>query len=274
MMNLVYSVWMLFMENAKRFNREVEKMEELLKAGERLDVLKRENIQIIQSPSVFSFSLDAVLLADFAAVPRVKSGKIVDLCSGNGAVAFLLTGKTQNPILGVEIQEQLVDMARRTVQLNGLEEKVSFLHADINDVTEHIRPDTVDVITCNPPYFRNYEASTKNELDTFTIARHEIYLTLEQLMEQTSKLLKMNGKAYFVHRPDRLLEILDVMRANRLAPKKLRFIYPKANKEANMILLEAIKDGKEEGFRVLPPLFIYEETGAYTPEVQAILFGE
>lgn len=272
-MNLVYSVWMLFMVNGKRFSGEVEKMEELLKEGERLDVLKRENIQIIQSPSVFSFSLDAVLLADFAAVPRIKPGKIVDLCSGNGAVAFLLTGKTQNPVIGVEIQEQLVDMARRTVKLNGIEEKVSFLHADVNEVTEQIQPDTVDVITCNPPYFKNIGTSTKNERDAFTIARHEIHLTLEQLMQQTSRLLKMNGKAYFVHRPDRLLEILDTMRANRLAPKKVRFIYPKADREANMILLEAIKDGKEDGFRVLPPLYVYDNTGEYTPEVQAILFG-
>ena len=246
----------------------------LLKEGERLDVLKRENIQIIQSPSVFSFSLDAVLLADFADLPRTRKATIVDFCSGNGAVAFLLTGKTKNPIIGVEVQDQLVDMARRTVQLNAIEERVSFVHADINDITQHLKADSVDVITCNPPYFKDLSDSTKNDLDAYTIARHEILLTLPQLMNQTSRLLKMNGKAYFVHRPDRFFEILDAMRANRLAPKKIRFIYPYEGKEANMILIEAIKDGKEEGLKILPPLFILDASREYSEEVKAILFGE
>ena len=249
-------------------------MENVLKEGERLDVLKRENIQIIQSSAVFSFSLDAVLLADFAELPRVKPAKIVDLCAGNGAVSFLLTGKTKNPIIGVELQDRLVDMARRTVQLNQLEDKVSFLHADVNDVTRFIKPDSVDVITCNPPYFKLSESSFTNELDAFAIARHEIHLTLDQLMKQTSHLLKMKGKAYFVHRPDRLMEILETMRNNRIAPKKLQFIYPKQNKEANMILIEGIKDGKEDGFRVLPPLVVYNEEGEYSQKVKDVLYGE
>ncbi|MGP6146017.1 tRNA1(Val) (adenine(37)-N6)-methyltransferase [Jeotgalibaca sp. A122] len=246
----------------------------LLREGERLDILKRENIQIIQSPSVFSFSLDAVLLADFAELPRKRKATIVDFCSGNGAVAFLLTGKTENPIIGVEVQDRLVDMAKRTVQLNQIEEKVSFIHADINAITEHIKPDSVDIITCNPPYFKNLNDSTKNNLDAYTIARHEILLNLPQLMKKTSQLLKMNGKAYFVHRPDRFFEILDAMRANRLAPKKIRFIYPYEGKEANMILIEAIKDGKEEGLKILSPLFIHDDSRAYSEEVKAILFGE
>src|SRR5699024_11637232 len=115
---------------------------------------------------------------------------------------------------------------------------------------------------------------TKNNLAAYTIARHEILLTLPQLMNQTSRLLKMNGKAYFVHRPDRFFEILDAMRANRLAPKKIRFIYPYEGKEANMILIEAIKDGKEEGLKIVPPLFIHDATREYSEEVKAILFGE
>ncbi len=246
----------------------------LLKNDERLDISKRENIEIIQSPSVFSFSLDAVLLADFASVSRRRKAKIIDLCSGNGAVAFLLTGKTQNAIIGVEIQEKLVDMARRTVELNKLEEKVSFLHVDVNELTNFLEADSVDVITCNPPYFKNIETSVKNTNDAFSLARHEIMSTLPQLMKTTSKLLKMNGHAYFVHRPDRLLDLLDSMRANRLAPKKIRFVYPRIGKDANMILVEAIKDGKEDGFHVLPPLYVHEKVGEYSPEVKAILFGE
>lgn len=246
----------------------------LLKKGERLDVLKRENIEIIQSSSVFSFSLDAVLLADFASVPRVRSAKIVDLCSGNGAVAFLLTGKTNNPVVGIEIQEKLIDMARRTVELNQLEERVSFIHADINEITDQIRPDSVDVITCNPPYFKDLPTSTKNTNDAFTLARHEILLSLPELMKNSSQLLKMNGHAYFVHRPDRLLDILDSLRNNRLAPKRIQFVYPRMGKDANMILIEAIKDGKEDGLKILPPLYVHDQTGDYSQEVKGILFGE
>ncbi len=248
--------------------------QDFLKEGERIDRLERENIQIIQSSAVFSFSLDAVLLADFAMVPRKKKATIVDFCSGNGAVAFLLTGKTKNPIIGVEIQDRLIDMARRTVELNQLNETVSFIQADINEITEHIKPDSVDVITCNPPYFRDVPSSTKNKLTEYTIARHEVLLNLPQLMLQTSRLLKMNGKAYFVHRPDRLLDMLDTMRDNRLAPKKIQFVYPREGKEANMILIEGIKDGKEDGLRVLPPLYVHDDSGEYSKEVQAILFGE
>lgn len=251
-----------------------QKQEGFLKEGERLDLLKRENIAIIQSPSVFSFSLDAVLLADFADIPRQRKAKIVDLCSGNGAVAFLLTGKTQNPIIGMEIQEKLIDMARRTVALNRLEEKVSFIQADVKEATDFIEADSVDVVTCNPPYFKNIPTSVKNTTEAFTIARHEVLLSLPQLMKKTGQLLKMNGKAYFVHRPDRLLDILDAMRKNRLAPKKIRFIYPRMGKEANMILVEGIKDGKEDGLRILPPLYLHQGIGDYSPEVKAILFGE
>ncbi|UJF15883.1 tRNA1(Val) (adenine(37)-N6)-methyltransferase [Jeotgalibaca sp. MA1X17-3] len=246
----------------------------LLKKGERLDVLKRENIEIIQSSSVFSFSLDAVLLADFASVPRVRSAKIVDLCSGNGAVAFLLTGKTNNPVVGIEIQEKLIDMARRTVELNQLEERVTFIHADIKKITDQIRPDSVDVITCNPPYFKDLPTSTKNTNDAFTLARHEILLSLPELMKKSSQLLKMNGHAYFVHRPDRLLDILDSLRNNRLAPKRIQFVYPRMGKDANMILIEAIKDGKEDGLKILPPLYVHDQTGDYSQEVKEILFGE
>src|SRR5699024_10653131 len=179
MMNPVFSVWMSFTENGAVM---VIDKDTLLKEGERLDVLKRENIQIIQSPSVFSFSLDAVLLADFADLPRTRKATIVDFCSGNGAVAFLLTGKTKNPIIGVEVQDQLVDMARRTVQLNAIEERVSFVHADINDITQHLKADSVDVITCNLPYFNDLSDSTKYNLDAYMIARHEIMLTLHLFM--------------------------------------------------------------------------------------------
>lgn len=166
-----------------------------LKEGERIDRLEREGISIIQSSQVFSFSLDAVLLADFASLPRTKKGVVVDLCSGNGAVAFLLTAKTKNKILGVELQSALVDMAKRTVTMNNLEEKVSFLQADVRELKGVIAKDSVDVITCNPPYFKVSKENLTNKLDSYTLARHEVALPLEELLEAMSGLLKMKGKA-------------------------------------------------------------------------------
>ncbi|WP_208560279.1 tRNA1(Val) (adenine(37)-N6)-methyltransferase [Marinilactibacillus kalidii] len=230
-------------------------------------------IEIIQSPSVFSFSLDAVLLGAFAQVPKHARAKIVDLCSGNGAVALMLSQQTASPVKGIEIQERLVDMAKRSVQGNGLLDQVEMIQADVKAVKELIQHDSVDVVTCNPPYFKVTEDSLKNPNTHLAIARHEIHLDLEALMKATAFLLKTKGKAYFVHRPDRLLEILDAMRKVNLAPKRVRFVYPKATKEANMVLIEGIKNGKESGFTVLPPLVVFDEQDHYLPEVRRMIYG-
>lgn len=248
-------------------------MKDLLRNDERIDQLMQYNLEIIQSPSVFSFSLDAVLLGDFAQVPKHNRAKVVDLCSGNGAIALMLSQKTKSPITGVEIQERLVDMANRSIQLNELEDKVRMIHTDVNDIKNWIRHDSVDVVTCNPPYFKVTGESIKNPNEHLAIARHEIYLSLQEMMKATSFLLKTKGKAYFVHRPERFLEILDAMRAVNLAPKRVRFVYPKEHKEANMILIEGIKNGKETGFIVLPPLFVFDQKDEYLPEVRRMIYG-
>lgn len=249
-------------------------MDHLLQSDERIDRIISQNLDIIQSPSVFSFSLDAVLLADFAQVPKHHKGKVVDLCAGNGVIGLILSQKTKSPIIGIELQKRLANMAERSIQMNHLEPQVSIINGAIGDAADWIKKDSVDVVTCNPPYFAATEKSTRNPNQHLAIARHELHTNLDEVMKVTSGLLKMNGKAYFVHRPDRLLEILETMKANRLAPKKLRFVYPKIGKEANTILIEGIKDGKDTGFRVLPPLIVYDEENNYLPEVSAMLFGK
>lgn len=247
-------------------------MENLLKEDERLDYLLAEDLRIIQSPSVFSFSLDAVLLAKFAYVPK-RSGKIVDLCAGNGAVPLFLSARTKADITAVELQERLADMARRSVSYNGLEERIRIIRDDVIGIAAKIGYDKYDTVTCNPPYFPANEASERNLKEHLAIARHEIHLTLEQAVCSAGELLKQGGKAAFVHRPGRLLDIVTVMRENRLEPKRIRFVYPKEGKEANTLLIEAIKDGKPD-LKILPPLYVYGEDGKYTEEVRLLLYGQ
>ena len=244
-----------------------------LKPHERLDRLERENIDIIQSSEVFSFSIDAVLLSDFATIPQQRKATIVDLCTGNGVVSFLLSVKTKNKIIGVELQDALCDMANRTIQLNQLEEKVEILQADVREITTVLKKDSIDYITCNPPYFKLQEQALVNQKEAFTIARHEIHLPLEELLQNISGLLKMKGKAFIVHRPDRLTDILTTARQYRLEPKRIQFIHPKEGKESNIVLIEFIKDGQPGGVRILPPITVFDENNEYTDKLKEVLWG-
>ncbi|ETP70586.1 tRNA1(Val) A37 N6-methylase TrmN6 [Planococcus glaciei] len=243
----------------------------MLLDDERLDYLLAEDLRIIQSPSVFSFSLDAVLLARFAYVP-LKRGKIVDLCTGNGAIPLFLSARTESAIVGVELQERLVHMAQRSVAYNGLEEQIQIIEGDVKEIPARLGIEKYDVVTCNPPYFPAHELSDKNLSEHMAIARHELHLTLDESVQAASKLLKQGGKAAFVHRSGRLIDIITAMRANRLEPKRVRLVYPKAGKEANTLLIEGIKDGKPD-LKILPPLIVYGENGEYTEEVRELLYG-
>lgn len=245
----------------------------MLLDDERLDYLLAEDLRIIQSPSVFSFSLDAVLLARFAHIPRNKRGKIVDLCTGNGAIPLFLSARTESPIIGVELQERLADMARRSVAYNGLERQIEILEGDVKDIPAVLGIEKYDAVTCNPPYFPAHERSEKNISEFMAIARHELHLTLDESIRSASQLLKQGGKAAFVHRSGRLIDIIEAMRRNRLEPKRIRLIYPKAGKEANTLLIEGVKDGKPD-LKVLPPLIVYTDDNEYTEEVRELLYGE
>ena len=247
-------------------------MEDWLNDDERLDYLLAEGLRIIQSPSVFSFSLDAVLLAKFVSVPHHK-GNIVDLCSGNGVIPLFLSARTKGHITGVELQRRLLDMAERSIRYNELEQQISMVLGDVKEIPAQLGIEKYDVVICNPPYFLAHEASDKNLSEHHAIARHELYLTLEEAVQSASKLLKQGGKAAFVHRPGRLLDLVTTMRANRLEPKRMQLIYPKEGKEANILLIEAIKDGKPD-IKILPPLYVYNEKNEYTPQVREILYGK
>ncbi|MCM3006892.1 tRNA1(Val) (adenine(37)-N6)-methyltransferase [Priestia koreensis] len=239
---------------------------------ERLDyLLAEENLRIIQSPSVFSFSLDAVLLARFAYVP-VRKGNIVDLCTGNGVVPLFLSTRSKAAITGVEIQERLWGMATRSVAYNGLENQLTMIHDDLKNAPERLGYGKFDVVTCNPPYFPTPKKEEQNLNEHYAIARHEIHCTLEDVIRVSSQLVKQSGKVALVHRPGRLLDIVTLMRKYRIEPKRLQFIYPKENKEANTILIEGIKDGQPD-LKVLPPLVVYNENNEYTKEVKQILYG-
>ncbi|MGD7046438.1 tRNA1(Val) (adenine(37)-N6)-methyltransferase [Jeotgalibacillus proteolyticus] len=242
-----------------------------LTGDERLDYLLAEDLTIIQSPSVFAFSLDAVLLARFVQVP-IQKGSLVDLCSGNGVIPLLLSTRTKGKITGVEIQEKLYDMAVRSIAHNGLEHRLEMVHEDLKVVVPALGWAKHDVVTCNPPYFLTPSKEEKNRNEHFAIARHEIMCTLEDTVKVSSDLLKQGGKAAFVHRPGRLLDLVTLMRKYRLEPKRIQFVYPKMGKEANTILIEGTKDGKADT-KILPPLYVYQENGEYTDEVKEILYG-
>ncbi|WP_018663629.1 tRNA1(Val) (adenine(37)-N6)-methyltransferase [Heyndrickxia acidiproducens] len=246
-------------------------MVELLQ-DERLDYLLAENLQIVQSPSVFAFSLDAVLLARFAYLP-IQKGNVLDLCTGNGVIPLLLSTRTKAHITGVEIQERLYDMAVRSVGCNGLEQQIKLIHGDLKDMPEVLGHGKFDVVTCNPPYFATANNKIHNENEHLAIARHEIYCTLDDVVRVSSQMLRHGGKAAFVHRPGRLMDILSAMKKYHLEPKRLRFVYPRAEKEANTILIEGIKYGKPD-LKILPPLFVYGTDNQYTGEVEEILYGK
>lgn len=247
---------------------------DLLKASERIDRLHAQDIDIIQSAEVFAFSLDAVLLAHFANPIRNARAVTVDLCAGNGAVSLFLSTKVQGPIYAVEIQERLADMAQRSVVLNRLDDRMQVLNIDLNDCLTYIQPGSVANVTCNPPYFADLPASQKNPNEYLAIARHELKVTLEQTIKMAGRLLKSNGRAFFVHRPERLGEIFHYMEENKLQPKRVQLVHPKKEREANIVLIEALKDGKKGGIHFLPPLITYNEMNEYTAEVKRILYGE
>lgn len=240
---------------------------------ERLDYLvANEQMGIIQSPTVFSYSLDALLLADFAQIP-FKNGRILDFCSGNGIIPLVLSQKTESEIIGVEIQERLYDMAKRSIKYNHLTEQIKMIHGDLSEMKQVLKQSYYDTVTCNPPYFVTAHANEKNKNEHLTIARHEVRTNLEEVIKACKLHVKPKGKVALVHRPDRLIDLITSMRAYKIEPKRLRLVYPKQGREANMILIEGIRDGSP-GLKVLSPLYIYTEEDEYTQEAREIIYRE
>lgn len=238
-----------------------------LKEGERLDELHRNGYQIIQNSHKFCFGMDAVLLSGFA---RVRQGeRALDLGTGTGIIPLLLRGKTEGrEFVGLEIQEESADMARRSVAYNHLEDSISIVTGDIKEAAALFGAASFDVVTCNPPYMTGSHGLVNPELPK-AIARHEILCSLEDVVRETAKVLRPGGRFYLVHRPFRLAEILSMMVQYRLEPKRMRLVYPFVDKEPNMVLIEALQGGRSR-ITVEKPLIVYKEQGVYTDEIYDI----
>lgn len=234
---------------------------------ETLDDLQLKGIHVIQKKKAFRFGVDAVLLANFA---RIKSGmQVIDFCSGTGIVPFILAGKTNaSKITGVEIQEEMVEMAMRSVAFNKLENKVNFINEDLTNIGLLNTLDKVDVVTVNPPY-KLKNSGIINDNDKNAIARHEICCTLEDVIIAAKTVLKDNGRFYMIHRPDRMADALYLMKKHRIEPKLIKMVQPNINKAPNMFLIEGQKFGGSF-LKWDNTLYVYNEDGSYTEEIDKI----
>jgi len=245
----------------------MDNLNRLLKSGERLDELHRNNYKIIQNTGKFCFGMDAVLLTGFAKV--LSEETVIDLGTGTGIIPILLEAKTKGlHFTGLEIQEESVDMARRSVILNRLEDKIDIVYGDIKEASRIFGTASFDVVTSNPPYM-NHSHGIVNPNNAKAIARHEILCTLDDLIRETSRLLKPNGRFYMVHRPFRLVDIINTCCVYKLEAKRMRLVYPYIDREPNMVLMEFVKGGGRN-LKVENPLIVYKEPGVYTDEILQI----
>ena len=242
-------------------------MTTMLKPGERLDDLQRCGYRIIQSPQKFCFGMDAVLLSSFARAGQ--RDRLLDLGTGTGILLLLMEAKYRcGHLTGLEIQAESADMAARSVALNGLTDKIEIVAGDIKEADRIFPSASFDCITCNPPYMIGQHGLTNPE-EPKAIARHEIMCTFEDVARQTARLLKPGGHFFLVHRPFRLAEIMITLTRYKLEPKRMRLVYPYADKELNMVLLEAVRGGRPR-LTVEKPMIIYRKPGVYTSEISGI----
>lgn len=235
---------------------------------ERLDdILGYKNLKIYQNSNFFSFSLDSVILANYSNI-RLKDKKIVDFCTGNGVVPLILSKRTTSNIIGVEVQEKLVELARKSVKYNKLESRIDIVCSDVKDfANEHLNE--FDLVLCNPPYFKVEDNSKFNDSYEKMIARHEVLINLDEICDYGKKVLKDNGKLCIVHRSDRLMDVLEAFRKNKIEPKRIKFVYDNIEKESTLVLVEGQKCGKV-GLIVDRPLVLYELDGTITEEYKRL----
>ena len=243
-------------------------MEINLKENERIDDLEYKGLRLIQNENGFCFGIDSVLLSDFA--KNIKNGaKVIDLGTGTGIIATLLCGKTEaKKIVGVEVQEEVYDMAKRSIKLNNLQNRFEIINENITNLKSIYEANTFDVVVTNPPY-KKENTGLKNEEEKKIISRHEVKANLEDFIEVTKYLLKDKGEFYMVHRPDRLVDIMSLMRKHKIEPKQIRLVCPSIDKEPNLVLIKGIKNGGEF-LKVEKNLYVYNIDGSYTDEILKI----
>ena len=241
-------------------------MEGLL-TNERVDDLQRNGLKIIQKTDGFCFGMDAVLLSGFAHVKRGE--KVLDMGTGTGIIPLLLSAKTQGEhFTALEIQKEIAEMAARSVAMNHLEDKIEIVNGDIKEASRIFGAASFDVVTTNPPYM-NDAHGLKNPTEVKAISRHEVLCTLEDVVREGAKILKSGGRMYMVHRPHRLIEIITAMKQYKMEPKRMCMVHPFKDKEANMVLIEAVKGGGS-WLKMEAPIIVYKEPGVYTDEIYSI----
>ena len=226
---------------------------------------------IYQDNDYFLFSLDSMLLANFVTI-KLTDHRIIDLCSGNAPVPMLLSFRTKARIFGVELQKYIYDMGYDSIIENKMDDQITFINDDINNIEEHFDRESFDIVTCNPPYFKYKCDSLININMGKAIARHEVNLKLEDVILRANYLLKNGGTFALVHRPDRLIEIINLMQKYNIEPKRLRMVYPRDGKDANIILIEGVKNGKS-GLKIEKPLIVYDNNNKYISEVRKMFGG-
>lgn len=235
--------------------------------NEQLDDLQLNNLFLIQKKDGFRFGVDAVLLSDFA--KNTHSKRTLDLCTGTGIIPILMSAKTKTPeFCAIEIQHEIADMAKRSVEYNKLSERIKVTEGDLKDAVSIYGKASFDKITCNPPYMKSNSA-IKNDADTLAVSRHEVLCTLEDVIRTASELLMPKGRLYMVHRPSRLADIMCLMRKYKIEPKLLRLVASRPGKEPNLLLIEGMYQGGEE-LRLLNQLYIFDENGNYSEEINKI----
>ena len=249
-------------------------MQVKLNSDERVDYILKDRIQIIQTNDSFAFSLDTLLLGHFAAEFIHDNHKVADLCAGNGAASLFLAAQNKAKYDLVEIQPKMADIARRSILLNALEDHLLVHEADVNDAFSFLAKDTYDVVVCNPPYFKVPAGHTVNPDEAKAIARHEIKINLEQVIQTASGLLKTRGKFFMVHRPERLNEIILGMQKYNLTIKYIQPFIPKTGKDTNLIVLQATKNSNPEGLILKNDIIVHNENDEYTKEIWDMIDGE
>ena len=235
---------------------------------ERIDDLQYKGLKIIQNTNGFCFGIDSILLSNFASEIK-KDRNVIDLGTGTGIIGILLCAKTKiSKMVGVEIQEEVYEMAKRSIKLNHLENKFEIINANIKELENKLEMGTFDAVVTNPPYKKN-NTGLQNENEKKLISRHEITANLEDFIKIAAKLLKDKKDFYMVHRPDRLVDIIELLRKYKLEPKKLQLVYPKPEKEPNLLLIKATKNAKPF-LKIEKPFYVYQENGEYTDEILKI----